>query len=417
MELTKDEEKMLSGGYGEATRRAMEILVKMGEYAGAKRMVPVSWADLSTFSGIGGGHGDSPDNDMYQFIKELDDLCDREHVKFRCPTTLADAGAPERNERLTRMGARLISPAGASSPHDIFPLPLFGQYVTPGATNINTYCNSMIGARGNNEGPVGVRMAAITGKTPEYGYLLDENRHARTVVELQVEPKNYIEWAVIGFYISKRLSTHYWDVPVLTGIKPVSVTSDDIMSFCASMNNPGSVTHFLIEGLSPEGRTLKQALGGEKPKERFAVGAKEMKEIYDTYPPTGNRPEIVTLRFPLTVQRLYQVVRLFEGKKVHKDVSFSVDLTLAAKMVAERFGLRKILEAAGILVAETQGQVMWKGKIMDPWVDSKRLGVRTMVTDSLKDCNAVGQQEIDMVLLPSLEKIVEVALTGKLEGC
>ena len=34
MKLTKDEEKMLSGGQGEAYRRAMEILVKMGEYAG-----------------------------------------------------------------------------------------------------------------------------------------------------------------------------------------------------------------------------------------------------------------------------------------------------------------------------------------------------------------------------------------------
>jgi hypothetical protein len=314
------------------------------------------------------------------------------------------------------MGAQLISPAGASSPHDIFPLPLFGQYVTPGATNINTYCNSMIGARGNNEGPIGVRMAAITGRTPEYGYLLDENRQAKTHVEVRVAPKNYIEWAVLGFYISKRLSTHYWDVPVLTGIEPVAVTSDDIMSLCASMNNPGSITHFLIEGLSPEGRTLEQALGGRKPQERFAVGPEEMQEIYDTYPPRGNKPEIVTLRFPLTVQRLYQVARLFEGKKVHKDVSFSVDLTLAAKMVAERSGLKKDLEAAGVLVAEKQGQVIWKGKLIDPWVDAKRAGVRTMVTDSLKDCNAISQQEIDMVLLSSLEKIVEVAITGKLEG-
>ncbi len=186
MQLTKDEEKMLSGEYGEATRRAMEILVKMGDYSGAERMVPVSWADLSTFSGIGGGHGDSPDNDLYKFMQELDDLCDQEDVKFRCPTTLADVSTPERNERLTKMGATLISPAGASSPHDIFPLPLFGQYVTPGATNINTYCNSMIGARGNNEGPIGVRMAAITGRTPDYGYLLDENRVAKVQVDAQV---------------------------------------------------------------------------------------------------------------------------------------------------------------------------------------------------------------------------------------
>ena len=415
MRLTKDEKNMLSGEYGEATRRAMEILVKMGEYSGAERMVAVSWADLSTFSGIGGGHGDSPDNDLYKFMKEFDDLCMQENVKFRCPITLADAGTPERNEKMVRMGAQLISPAGASSPHDIFPLPLFGQYVTPGATNINTYCNSMLGARGNNEGPVGVHMAAITGRTPEYGYLLDENRHARTVVKVKVQPKNYIEWAVLGFYISKTLSTHYWDVPVMTGINPIAVSSDDIMSFCASMNNPGSITHFLIEGLSPEGRTLKQALAGKKPKEEFAVRPKQMQEIYDTWPPTGNKPDIVTLRFPLTVQRLYDVVRLVEGKKVHPDVSFAVDLTLAAKMVAERFGLRKILETAGVFVAPAQGNVMWKGKIIDPWTQARREGVRTMVTDSLKDCNAISQQEIDLILLPSLEKIVNTALTGKVE--
>ncbi len=414
MQLTKDEKKMLSGEYGEATKKAMEILVKMGEYNSAKRMVPVSWADLSTFSGIGGGHGDSPDNDLYKFMKQMDDLCDKENVKFRCPTVLADVGSPERNARLTKMGAQLISPAGASSPHDIFPLPLFGQYVTPGATNINTYCNSMIGARGNNEGPIGVRMAAITGVTPEYGYLLDENRRARVVVNVKVQPKNYIDWAVLGFYISKRLSTHYWDVPVLTGIDPLTVTSDDIMSFCASMNNPGSITHFLIEGLSPEGTTLEQALGGKKPIEKFSVGPKEMKEIFDLYPPKRTKPEIVTIRFPLTVERLYQVSRLFEGKKVSKNVSFSVDLTLAAKLVAERFGFREKLEKSGVLVAETQGQVMWKGKIMDPWVDAKRLGIKTMVTDSLKDCNAIGQQEVDMVLLPTIEQIIEVAITGKL---
>ena len=416
MYLSKDEDRMLSGKEGEAYRRAMEILVKMGEYSGAKRMVQVSWADLSNFSGIGGGHGDSPGNDMYKFMKEFDDLCLSENTKFKCPITLADASTPEKNEKLTSMGAQLISPAGASSPHDIFPLPLFGQYCTPGATNINTYCNGMLGARGNNEGPVGVHMAALTGRTPEYGYLLDENRLARTVVEVNTELKNYVDWAVLGFYISRRLSTHYWDVPVLTGINPMSVSSDDIMSFCASMNNPGSITHWLVEGLSPEGRTLKQSLGGKKPKEKFVVGNKEMKSVFDTYPPTGNKPDVVSLRFPLTVQRLYDVARLVQGKKIPDDVSFSVDLTLAAKIVAERLGLRKILEEAGVFIGETQGQVMWKGKIIDPWTQAKRVGIQTMVTDSLKDCNAIGQQEIDMVLLPSLERIVQTALTGSLEG-
>jgi hypothetical protein len=49
--------------------------------------------------------------------------------------------------------------------------------------------------------------------------------------------------------------------------------------------------------LSPEGRTLKQALNGKNPKEKSAVGQKEMQEIYDTYPLTGSRLEIVALCF------------------------------------------------------------------------------------------------------------------------
>jgi predicted aconitase len=415
MRLTDEEERMLSGQEGRAYQRAMEILVTMGEFAGAERMVPVSWADLSTFSGIGGGHGDSPDNDMYHFITDFEALCVEEKVRFKTPVTLVDTTTPERDARLTGLGAQLIAPAGASTPHDIFPLPLFGQYMTPGATNINTYCNGMLGARGNNEGPIGVRMAALTGRTPEYGYLLDENRHATTVVQVETELKSYIDWGVLGYYVSDHLSTHYWDVPVLRGIDPRGVSSDDVISMCATLNSPGSITHWLIEGLSPEGLTLEQALGGKRPVETFRFGPQEVRSVFEKYAPTGNSPEIVTLRFPLTVHRLYQVARLMEGKHVHQDVAFAVDLSLAAKQVGEKFGAVKVLEQAGVYVGEKQGQVLWQGKEIDPWVDCKRLGIRTMVTDSLKDCNAIGQQEVDMVLLPSLEKIVEVALTGRLE--
>lgn len=416
MYLTDEEERMASGRQGEAYKQAMDILVRMGEFAGAERMVPVSWADLTTFSGIGGGHGDSPDDDMYHFITDFEELCVREGAAFKTPTTLADVSTPERDRRMAALGAQLIAPAGASSPHDIFPLPLFGQYVTPGATNINTYCNGMLGARGNSEGPIGVRMAALTGRTPEYGYLLDENRHARTVVEVDAELRNYIDWSVLGYYVSDTLSAHYWDVPVLRGIDPLRVSSDDVIAMCATLNSPGSITHWLIEGLSPEARTLEQALGGSEPRETIRVGEREMQSVFDKYAPTGNPPEIVTLRFPLTVQRLYDVARMVEGKHVHDGVSFAVDLSLAAKRVGEKFGLVKTLERAGVFVADRQGQVLWRGRQIDPWVDCKRLGIRTMATDSLKDCNAIGNQEVDMVLLPTLEKVVNVALSGRLEA-
>jgi hypothetical protein len=416
MELTKEEEKMLSGDYGESYKKAMEILVKMGEYSSAKRMVPISWADLTTFSGRWGGHGDSPDDDLYHYLRDFEDLCLKENAKFKCPTTIVDVSKDEqRNERMKKLGAKLVAPAGASSPHDLFPWPLFGQYASPGATNGTTFFNPMLGVRANSEGPIGVHMAALTGRTPEYGYLLDENRLGKVLVEVKTELKNYIDWAVLGFYISRKLSTHYWDIPVLTGIDTLAVTSDDVMSFCASMNHPGSMGHFLIEGISPEAPTLSEAFGGKEPKEKFVVGPEEMKEIYDLYAPSGNKPDIVTVRFPLTVERLYEVAHLLEGKKIHQDVSFAVNLTVHARTVAERFGLREKLETSGVLMGETQGQVMWDGKIIDPWLDSRRVGIKTMITDSLKDCNGARNQDIEVALLPSLEKIIKTAISGKIE--
>jgi predicted aconitase len=217
---------------------------------------------------------------------------------------------------------------------------------------------------------------------------------------------------VLGFYISNRLSTHYWDVPILTHIDPRTTTSDDIMSMCASMSHPGSITHFLVEKLLPEAVTLDKAFNGKESIEKFIV---RQKKIYDLYASSGNKPDIITVRFPLTVERLYELVRLVEGKKIHKDVSFAVTLSFHARTVAERFGLKEKLEAAGILVGDKQGQGIWNGKVIDSWTDARREWVRVMVTDSLKDCNGAGQQEIEIVLLPSLEKIVKTALNGKIE--
>ena len=81
MHLTKDEEKMLSGGYGEGYRRAMDILVKMGDFYGAESMVPISIAYLVMGT-------DSPDRSMFKFLKEFAD----QGVTFRCPRTFTFSG-------------------------------------------------------------------------------------------------------------------------------------------------------------------------------------------------------------------------------------------------------------------------------------------------------------------------------------
>src|SRR5512137_143928 len=50
MKLTNEEQQMLDGAYGRATRKAMEILVALGTIYGAERMVPVTSVQIAGVS-------------------------------------------------------------------------------------------------------------------------------------------------------------------------------------------------------------------------------------------------------------------------------------------------------------------------------------------------------------------------------
>jgi hypothetical protein len=49
-----------------------------------------------------------------------------------------------------------------------------------------------------------------------------------------VELKDETDWSALGYYISKTLGKHYWDVPV-NGVHPADVTNDDLVSICSSI--------------------------------------------------------------------------------------------------------------------------------------------------------------------------------------
>ena len=63
-------------------------------------------------------------------------------------------------------------------------LPRKGDYVSWIGSGAQLLANSIIGARTNRDGTVSNLAAAITGRTPYTGLLLDENRHAEVLVVL-----------------------------------------------------------------------------------------------------------------------------------------------------------------------------------------------------------------------------------------
>ena len=95
--------------------------------------------------------------------------------------------------------------------------PVRGEHVAYGDTGVVIYCNSVCGARSNFEGGPSALSAGLTGRTPRYGYHLDERRSATLVINVGWTPRELNDWGALGGIVG-RLAGDYWQVPALVGI-------------------------------------------------------------------------------------------------------------------------------------------------------------------------------------------------------
>jgi len=412
MQLTKDEEKMLSGGYGEGYKRAMEILVKLGEFYDAKRFVPISMAYL-----VVGPSPRSPGKAI-EWLNEMADL----GTTFKCPLALAplDSITPSSYEAHKKLGA-VIAYGGSGHARNLLCLPVFRQHIVADGTAVTHYMNSYIGARANTECFIGQYSAAIVGKTPEYGFHLSKNRIGKTLFDVKVELKDETDWSALGYYISRTLGKNYWDVPVINGIKPADITHDELVAICSSIPSYGACVHSLLVGVSPEARTLEEAFGGRKPKEKFIVGPKELQGVYDTFSTSKEKPDMVSIGgfgVNLSIENVLKLASLLEGKKVSEDFPTVALIDGPVRAVADRTGISDILRAAGVRLSMEE---VFKERGIDgaeffnyPVICAKRMGWNTLVFADAKSCHYIGNQDIEPVL-KHVEDCVKIALSGRME--
>ncbi len=412
MQLTKDEEKMLSGGYGEGYRRAIEILVKMGEFYDAKRLIPISMAFLTI--------GPSP-RKPGKTSEWLNWMIDN-GARFKCPMAMAPLESSNFPDfELHKKFGGVFGIGGSGHPRNLFNQPVFGQHLVADGTAVTHYCNSYIGARANTECFVGQYSAAIVGKTPEYGFHLTENRLGKTLFNIKTRLKDETDWSALGYYISKTLGKHYWDVPVLNGINPADISHDNLIQFCSSIPAYGACVHSLLVGVSPEAHTLEEGFGGARPKETYNVESKEMQEVFDTFSTTRKEPDMVSIGgfgINVSVENAYKLAALLDGKKVTDKFPTVALIDGPVRTVADRAGISDILKKAGVQLG--MGEYL-KGRNVpaadfsnNPVTAAKRLGLNTIVFYDAKSCHYIGNQDIQPVL-KSVDDCVKIALAGKME--
>src|ERR1044071_5632744 len=257
MRLTEEEEAMRAGALGEPRRWAIEHQIAVGEFFDAADLVPVSQAHIMADTESWGESG-------VRFRESLAAVPETER-RVRVPTLTDPRGLDPQvykrlgqSEAMRALEARAIAALRAFGVlmtdtcinyQTIMP-PTRGEHLAMGDTGVVIYSNSVFGARSNFEGGPSALAAGLTGRTPRYGYHLDECRVPTRHFRLAMVPRDLSEWGALGGIIGRACGS-YWEVPLIEGVT-TSPGSDALKHFGAALASYGSVALFHMRGITAD---------------------------------------------------------------------------------------------------------------------------------------------------------------------
>jgi predicted aconitase len=396
MKLTSEEEAMLAGEQGPATRKAMEILTALGRIYGAERMIPVTSVQVSGVSYANLGEAG------LEFLAEMADG----GGKCRVLTTLNPAGMDVENwptlgidetfaanqmrviEAFARMG---VITTCSCTPYLFGNSPHFGEHIAWAESSAVCYANAVIGARTNREGGPSALAAALTGRTPAYGYHLAKNRQPAVTVIVEGKIVENSDFGALGKAIGQWLeASGQRPVPFIQGLERASV--EQLKSFCASIATYGGTALFHMAGVTPEAGQMTP------PAETISISSAEMEQAREALnDATSEEVDFVSLGCPhLSIKEIARIAELLAGQTVTKE--FWITTARPTKQMADMMGYTEIIEASGAKFATDTCCVVApiKGRF------------KALATDSAKACYyAYAKNQFKTVLKPFDEVVLE----------
>jgi len=397
MKLSLDEHRMLEGQDGEATRKAMEILVAIGTIYEADQLLPVSSVQIA---------GVSYDNLGEAGLEFLAEMA-ANGAKVKVLTTLNPAGMDIENWQIlgidadfalnqsrvidayTKMGA---VPTCSCTPYLFGNLPHFREHIAWAESSAVCFANSVLGARTNREGGPSALAAALTGKTPNYGIHLTENRRPNLTIQVNANLNGTHDFGTLGIALGKAIEARKLNaIPYIRGIAGASM--EELKSFCASIATYGGLALFHMEGITPESALF------QVPEDYMTITRRDL-EITN-YSLNEQTPldevDFVSLGCPhLSLHEIARVADKLKGNKVRR--TFWITTARPIKRIADEMGYTSIIEEAGAVFAADTCCVVApiKGRF------------KVIATDSAKACYyAAAKNEFGIRFLPFDEVIAE----------
>ena len=413
MELTAEEQGILAGKRGEAPKRALEYQIELGKFCGARRFVPVTNVHMMGDIEVMGDAG-------LRYLKDevaLGARCvvgattNARCIDFaHCARMGQDAAEVEKERELIGclrdMG--VITTDTCINYQTVYQ-PHLGEHVAWGDTGTVIYANSVFGARSNFESGPAALAAALTGRTLDYGFHLDEHRRGTFTVRLDAPLTDLADWGAVGKLVGES-HQDYYAVPVFHGYTGMP-TADELKHLGAALASYGSMGMFHFVGVTPEAPSVEAALGNRKPAETLTIGAADLDRVYASYSLGDGDARLVVFSGPQqSLLEIRRLAELFEGRRIHEGSSCFATTNGAILAQARKLGYADVLERAGVTLLE--GVCFYILQNLTPMRIAN--GWRNMVSNSAKIVNIIGAHRFNTILRRTAQ-CVDIACTAELK--
>jgi len=343
MHLTSDEEKILKGEHGETRRRAMELLVALGDLDDAERLVPITSAQIS-----GASYKTISDAGL-EFLEDFS-----ADAKVSVKTTLNPIGmdrdswkemgisekfAISQNRILEAYRKMDVELTCTCTPYFIGNRPSAGSDIAWAESSAVVFANSVLGAHTNREGGPSALAAAILGKTPYCGLHIPENRKPKIAINVGFELTSD-DFTLLGHAIGKKIGQ---EIPLITGIDP---REDEHKALGAAMAASGAATMYHFRA------SHKACAEFNSIEEKISIEEEDLDESHDALNTSSDNVDLVAIGCPhLSVMEMVDIASFLKDrtptKRCHAWFCVSRDV---AKRCPEEV---KILKKFGHVACDT----------------------------------------------------------------
>lgn len=414
MELSDEQRAVLEGARGPYLAQCMRWLVEWGEAMGARRLVRVDnvHALLPVPNGMARG---ASEETMHRYMEELREAVRHKtapgcyctvHTSF---VTLDELDRPENDPEQVRLQKEIAAMAAAAgfiptftcAPYLVGNVPLKGEVCAWTESSAVVYANSILGARTTRHGTESAIAAALTGWTPEFGVLLDENRKGTLLVQVTAHLDSTTDWGALGYFAGRLAGL---GIPVFEGAGRPS--QDEAKQLCAALASSGGVTMCHIVGVTPEAPTLEAAFQGAPPADAVEFNDETLAATYALLRNhTSDAIDSVILGCPhASIREIAEIAGLLKGKRIAEGVSLWVDAARGTKAMADAMGYTRIIEQAG-------------GRILaDTCPTNMRIAAKRIVTHGFKQAHYARGMLGAEVIVAETGPCIRAAVAGRWLG-